>query len=141
MRAADITTSQAVGHLSPGEIERMVQVAAQMKADDDKVLDDTFMCNMCVCVLCTRFTPCGGRRQMHARIHDSRSITCTHARIHAHKVVARLEARTELEHMLYACKDEAEARGSARLEALAQSVEEWLDGVEAGAVEVAVVCL
>ena len=38
MRAADITTSQAVGHLSPGEIERMVQVAAQMKADDDKVL-------------------------------------------------------------------------------------------------------
>ena len=52
MRAADITTSQAVGHLSPGEIERMVQVAAQMKADDDKVLDqdDTFMCNMCVCV-------------------------------------------------------------------------------------------
>ena len=51
MRAADITTSQAVGHLSPGEIERMVQVAAQMKADDDKVLDDTFMCNMCVCVV------------------------------------------------------------------------------------------
>ena len=46
-----------------------------------------------------------------------------------------MEARTELEHMLYACKDEAEARGSARLEALAQSVEEWLDGVEAGAVE------
>ena len=56
-------------------------------------------------------------------------------------MVARLEARTELEHVLYACKDEAEARGSARLEALAQSVEEWLDGVEAGAVEVAVVCL
>ena len=57
MCAADITTSQAVGHLSPGEIERMVQVAAQMKADDDKVLDDTFMCNMCVCVCCVLDLP------------------------------------------------------------------------------------
>ena len=46
MRAADVTTSQAVGHLSPGEIERMVQVAAQMKADDDKVLHHTLICNM-----------------------------------------------------------------------------------------------
>ena len=75
---------------------------------------------------------------MHAHRHDVSNITRTHAHIHARKVVARLEARTELEHMLYACKDEAEARGSARLEALAQSVEEWLEGLDAGAVEVAV---
>jgi molecular chaperone DnaK (HSP70) len=35
---ADIKITQAVGHLSPGEIERMVQAAEQMKAEDDKVL-------------------------------------------------------------------------------------------------------
>jgi heat shock protein 1/8 len=35
---ANIQISQAVGHLSPGEIERMVQAAAQMKEEDDKLL-------------------------------------------------------------------------------------------------------
>ena len=37
-KGGKVKITQAVGHLSPGEIERMVQAAAQMKAEDDKVL-------------------------------------------------------------------------------------------------------
>jgi molecular chaperone DnaK len=84
---ADIKITQAVGHLSPGEIERMVQAAAQMKAEDDKVL-------------------------------------------------ARLEARNELEQLIYYCKEAAEERGSARLEKLADTVALWLEDADAATTDI-----
>ena len=85
---ADIKITQAVGHLSPGEIERMVQAAAQMKAEDDKVL-------------------------------------------------ARLEARNELEQLVYVCKEAAEERGSAKLEKVAGAVSDWLEDADAATTNVA----
>jgi len=84
---ADIKITQAVGHLSGDEIERMVEAAARMKEEDDKIM-------------------------------------------------ARIEARNQLEQYVYYCKEAADNRGSDRLQKIADTVALWLEDADAATTEI-----
>jgi len=76
-----------VGHLSGEEIERMVEAAARMKEEDDKIM-------------------------------------------------ARIEARNQLEQYVYYCKEAADNRGSDRLQKIADTVALWLEDADAATTEI-----